>query len=203
MTEWNAPEYARIASLQEAMAAQVLALLDLKGSERVLDLGCGNGKITAEIAALVPQGSVLGVDASAEMIAFASSHYGRSAHPNLRFETCDIRELAFRDEFDLVVSFNALHWIPDQALALRAIRCAMKPAALAQLRLVPRGPRKSIENVLEETRLSPRWSGYFEHFRDPYLHLTPEEYAALAEQNGLQVRSIQTEDQNWDFKCKA
>ena len=203
MTEWNAPEYARIASLQEAMAAQVLALLDLKGSERVLDLGCGNGKITAEIAVRTPDGSVVGVDASAEMIAFGSKHYGPATHPNLRFETHDIRQLAFPAEFDLVVSFNALHWIPVQAVALRAIRSALKPEGLAQLRLVPRGPRKSIENVLEETRLSPRWSLYFEMFRDPYLHLSPEQYAALAEQNGLQVHSIQMEDQSWDFKSRT
>jgi len=203
MTEWNAPEYAKIASLQEAMAAQVLALLELKSNECVLDLGCGNGKITAEIAARNPRGSVLGVDASAEMIAFASTRYGPPTYPNLRFETHDIRKLAFRQEFDLVVSFNALHWIPDQAVALRAIHSALKPGGLAQLRLVPRGKRKSIENVLEETRRSPRWSRYFAHFRDPYLHLTPEQYAALAEQNGLQVRSIQTEDQSWDFKSRT
>lgn len=203
MTEWNAPGYARIAALQEAMAAEVLALLTLKGNERVLDLGCGNGKVTAAIAARVPQGSALGVDASAEMIAFASTHYGPPTYPNLQFETRDIRQVAFREEFDLVVSFNALHWIPDQAAALRAIHFAMKPSALAQLRLVPRGQRQSIENVLEETRLSPRWSLYFGHFHDPYLHLTPEEYAALAKQNGLEVRSLRTEDEGWDFKTRA
>ena len=153
MTEWNASGYARVAGLQEAMAAEVLSLLKLKGDERVLDLGCGNGKVTAEIAARVSNGFVLGVDASAEMIAFACEHFG--ALTNLRFETCDIRRLTFRQEFDLVVSFNALHWIPDQQEALRAIRSAMKPNARAQLRLVPDSERKSLETVLEEHE-SPR-----------------------------------------------
>ena len=109
MTEWNAPEYARIAGLQEAMATEVLSLLDLKGTERVLDLGCGNGKVTAEIAARVPQGVVVGMDASAEMVSFATSHFGPAVWPNLRFEVGDVRQLPFRGEFDLVVSFNALH----------------------------------------------------------------------------------------------
>ena len=76
MTEWDAVEYARISGLQAAMAEEVLALLDLKGSERVLDIGCGDGKITAEIAARIPRGSVLGVDASRDMISFAASHFG-------------------------------------------------------------------------------------------------------------------------------
>ena len=200
MTEWDAPGYARIAELQEAMAAEALSLLDLKGTERVLDLGCGNGKVTAEIAARVPGGTVVGVDSSANMIAYAADHFGPAVRPNLRFETEDIRSLPFREEFDLVVSFNALHWIPEQDQALRSIHAALKPNGLAQLRLVPTGKRKSIENVIEETRLSPKWAGYFREFHDPYLHLTPEQYCELAERNHLDVRCIHTKDKAWDFK---
>lgn len=203
MTEWNAPGYARIAGLQQAMAAEVLALLQLKGTERVLDLGCGNGKVTAEIAARVPDGSIIGVDASAEMIAFAAENFPAADHPNLRFEVVDIRRLRFHEEFNLVVSFNALHWIPDQNAALRSIYSAMKRDAVAQLRLVPDGARKSLETVIEETRKSPRWATYFKDFRDPYLHLTPEQYADVAERNGFRVQRIRTEDQAWDFKERS
>ena len=67
------------------MAKEVLALLALKGSERVLDVGCGNGKVTAEIAARVPEGSVVGVDSSAEMIGSARHQFGPEVRPNLRF----------------------------------------------------------------------------------------------------------------------
>jgi len=203
MTEWNAPGYTRIAGLQEAMATEVLALLQLSGTERVLDLGCGNGKVTAQIAARVPEGNVIGVDASAEMIAFAAESFPAAQHPNLRFEVSDIRRLRFREEFDLIVSLNALHWIPDQNVALRSIYCAMKRDAVAQLRLVPDGPRKSLETVIEETRKSPRWAAYFQDFRDPYLHLTPEQYADVAERNGFRVRHIYTADKAWDFKERA
>jgi trans-aconitate 2-methyltransferase len=203
MTEWNAPEYARIAGLQEAMAAEALSLLDLKGTERVLDLGCGNGKVTARIAARLPAGTVVGVDSSVDMIAFASANFGPVTQPNLRFEAADIRRLPFRQEFDLVVSFNALHWIPEQSEALLSIRSAMKLDGLAQLRLVPSGKRKSLENVIEETRRSSNWVRYFQDFHDPYLHLTPEQYWALAQQNALRVHRIHTEDKSWDFKSRA
>jgi trans-aconitate 2-methyltransferase len=203
MTEWDAVQYARISGLQQTMAEEVLSLLDLKGRKRVLDVGCGNGKITAEIASRIPQGSVLGIDSSSEMIAFALKSFGPQVRSNLRFEIADARRLAFWDEFDLVVSFNALHWIREQDQALGSIRSAMKPDGAAQLRLVPAGKRKSLENVIEETRLSSRWARYFHSFHDPYLHLTPEQYAALAEQNGFRVRRIHTEDKAWDFQSRS
>jgi trans-aconitate 2-methyltransferase len=203
MTEWNAAEYARRSSLQEAMAAEVLASLDLEGSERVLDIGCGDGKITVQIAARVPRGSVVGIDPSHDMIAFACEHFSPALQPNLRFQIADARQLPFRAEFDLVVSFNALHWIPDQDAALRSIRAAMKCDALVQLRLVPKGERKSLERVIEETRLSPRWNQYFRGFHAPYLHLTPEQYTALAERNGLHVRRVHTQAKAWDFKSRS
>ena len=213
MTEWNAAEYAKLSGLQAAMAEQVLVLLRgrLRGDERVLDLGCGNGKVTREVAALVPRGSVIGVDASAKMVEFAqgaaSTDSGDrgAAHPNLRFEVRDARRLTFRHEFDLVVSFNALHWVPEveQSSALQGICAALKHGGSAQLRLVPRGERKSLEDVIQETADSQRWAKYFDRIRDPYLHMTPTAYAALAEECGLRVESVETKDHAWDFGSPA
>src|SRR5205823_13363560 len=110
MTEWDAAEYSRRSSLQEAMAQEVLALLDLKGSERILDVGCGDGKITAEIASRAARGSVVGVDPSRDMIGFAQSHFGPATRPNLRLEVADARCLPFQNEFEHLVPCNALHW---------------------------------------------------------------------------------------------
>jgi trans-aconitate 2-methyltransferase len=214
MTEWNASEYAKLSGLQAAMAEQVLSLLRtrLRGDECVLDVGCGNGKVTREIAGLVPRGSVVGVDASAKMVEFAKvaseeagAAAGGAAPANLRFEVMDVRRLTFREEFDLVVSFNALHWVPEseQSLALRGIFAALKPGAIAQLRLVSHGSRKSLENVLEETATSAAWEKYFVGHRDPYLHMTPEDYAALAARCGFHVERVEMHDHAWDFSSPA
>jgi ubiquinone/menaquinone biosynthesis C-methylase UbiE len=203
MTEWNAPEYARISALQAAMAAEAVSLLDLNGAECVLDVGCGNGRTTAEIAARLPRGSVLGVDASTHMVGFATEHVDAAEHRNLRFLVADARDLAFDAEFDLIVSFNALHWIPEQERALRSIRRAIKPDGRAQLRLVPKAERKSLEDVIAETCSTARWNAYFPSFRDPYLHLTAEQYARLCEQEGFRVLHVRTHDKAWDFQSRA
>jgi trans-aconitate 2-methyltransferase len=156
MAEWNAGGYFRQSSLQAALAEEQLARLPLEGSEHVLDVGCGDGKITEEIAARLPRGAVLGVDRSQNMIDFARSHFGPPACANLRFEVADVRSLTYRGEFDRVVSFNALHWVPDQAAALQSIHAALKAAGKAFLRLVPQGPRQSLEDVIDEACFSPR-----------------------------------------------
>jgi trans-aconitate 2-methyltransferase len=203
MIEWDAAAYARISGLQAAMAAEVLALLQFEGDEQVLDVGCGNGAITSQIATRVPRGSVTGVDPSREMIAYATGHFGPGAFPNLRFDLCDARTLPFQDAFDRVVSFNALHWVPDQDAALRSIRRAMKATGRAQLRLVVDGERTSVETSVEQTRKSPRWASYFAGFRDPYLHVAPAQYAAAAEHNGLRVVERRVQDKAWDFGTPA
>jgi trans-aconitate methyltransferase len=203
MTEWNASEYARVSALQAAMAREVISLLDLKGTEQILDVGCGNGKTTAEIAARVPAGAVVGVDASAGMIAFAVAHCDPVLHANLQFAVADARHLPYRHEFDRVVSFNALHWIPEQDQALQSIHSAVRPRGRVQLRMVPKDKRKSLEDTIEETRLSSRWNGYLNTFHDPYLHLTVEQYVDLAERNGFKVCHTHTEAKAWDFQSRA
>jgi trans-aconitate methyltransferase len=196
MTEWHARDYHRRSALQQAMAGEELARLTLAGGERILDVGCGDGTITAEIAGRVPRGSVLGVDPSHDMIGYASSHFGR---PNLRFEVGDARRLPYRDAFDLVVSFNALHWIPEQEAALVSIGAALAPRGRALLRMVPNGRRESLEDVIEETRQRKRWSGSFADFRRPYAHFAPGEYRALAARAGLRVVGLHVTDKAWDF----
>jgi trans-aconitate 2-methyltransferase len=202
MTEWLADDYNQQSSLQRTMAEEQLSKLILQGTERILDVGCGDGEITAAIAPRVPFGSVLGVDPSQDMIAFASSHFGPPAHANLRFDVVDVRQLPYRNEFDLVVSFNALHWVPEQGAALASIGAAMKPGGKALLRFVPQGQRKSLEDIIEEVRHHERWAPYFAGFRKPYVHFAAEDYRALAEKSGLRFVRLSIEDKAWDFKTR-
>jgi trans-aconitate methyltransferase len=199
-TEWNAQEYAQRSSLQQVMAAKILERLELGRNEQILDIGCGNGKITAEIAERVPQGTVLGVDPSQNMIRFALETFGD--RQNLHFEVGDARYLSYQQRFDLVVSFNALHWVPEQDLALQSLHRALKPTGRAILRFVAKGDRPSIEATLEEIRQRPQWRDYFQGFKTPFLHLTPDAYQKLAIAQNLVVIDRQLDTEAWDFKTR-
>jgi trans-aconitate 2-methyltransferase len=196
MTEWQGAEYERVAGLQQHLADDSLASLTLAGTERTLDVGCGNGKVTAEIAARLPTGSVLGVDPSRDMIGFARRTHAAS---NLAFEVGDARRLSYRAEFDLAVSFNALHWVHEQDAALRGIRAALRPGGRAFLQMVPQGERKSLEDVIEETATSPRWAPSFPRHRAPFVHFRPEAYRTMAERIGFHVERVDVIDGSWDF----
>jgi trans-aconitate 2-methyltransferase len=184
------------------MAGQVLELLRVTGNERVLDIGSGDGRLTAQIADRLPQGWVLGVDASPDMVTFATSTFGGGAVParaNLSFEVANARALPYVNAFDLVVSFNALHWVPDQAKALRGIAVALRRSGRAVLRLVVKGERTSLEAVAERVRCQSQWRSHFDGFTDPYLRLTAAEYADLADLEGMRVLSQQTRLISWNF----
>ena len=91
--EWNAADYAANSAVQQTWARELIAQLQLRGDEHVLDVGCGDGKVSAEIAQAAPRGSVVGVDASPQMIEFARKTFLRNKIPNLEFHVMDAREI--------------------------------------------------------------------------------------------------------------
>ena len=139
---WNAKDYNQNSANQEKWAKELIARLKLKGSERILDIGSGDGKVTADIARLVPKGRVTGVDISPEMIRFSKQTFGKI--PNLNFRQADASALPFNKEFDVVVSFTCLHWVisrvsasPGISMALRSISPGSRrpPFALSEWKL--------------------------------------------------------------------
>src|SRR5262249_31479212 len=167
VTEWDARAYNRVSALQQWVAEKSLGRLPLEGDERVLDLGCGDGKITIEIVRRLPRGSVVGVDASHAMIAFAARKFPPTAYPNLAFLVADASQLPFADQLALVVSVIGLHGVRDQAAALRSIRGALVATGRPHPRFVSRGERKALEDVIEDPRRAPQWSAYFTDYSPP------------------------------------
>jgi trans-aconitate 2-methyltransferase len=107
--DWSGRDYADVSSLQRAMATEAVRALHFGAGDRVLDVGCGDGYLTRAVAGMVPDGCVVGVDASPRMIETAHSG-GEATDSRPWFVVADARRLPFAEFFDAVLSFNALHW---------------------------------------------------------------------------------------------
>ena len=115
---WSPTVYAENGSFVPALGAGVLNWLDPQAGESVLDIGCGDGQLTAKIAAA--GASVVGIDASPEMVAGARKL-------GLEARICNAEALPFEGEFDAVFSNAALHWIQNQDAMLAGVKRALKP----------------------------------------------------------------------------
>ena len=180
---WNASDYANNSSAQQTWARELIAKLHLRADERVLDIGCGDGKITAEIASAVPHGSALGIDNSPDMIAYAKANHEGG---NVRFQIGDASALAFNGEFDVVFSNACLHWVYDHRPVLAGIRRALAPAGRALLQMGGQGNAADVMNVINELMLSPRWAPFFRHFAFRYGFHAPDDYRRWLTEAGLQ-----------------
>jgi trans-aconitate methyltransferase len=121
--EFDGKRYEQASAHQKEWGSRVIEELDLKGSECVLDLGCGDGALTCMIADQLSDGRVLGIDASQGMIDAAML----KAAPNLDFRLMDIDDLDFEEEFDAVFSNATLHWVKDHRRLLKNVRRALRP----------------------------------------------------------------------------
>jgi trans-aconitate 2-methyltransferase len=185
MVKWDAEDYSRSSSAQQVWARELIAKLRLRGGESVLDIGCGDGKVTAEIAALVPNGRVVGIDNSPEMVDFATRSFSDESGPSTVFLLKDAREMDFAEEFDVVFSNATLHWVADHGPVLRGICRALRPGGRVLLQMGGLGNAAGILAIMDSLPADPKWQRYFPEPVNPYAFYGPEEYAGQLIEAGL------------------
>lgn len=173
---WDAGLYDDRHSFVWKHGASVVELLAPRPGERILDLGCGTGHLTARIAEAGAR--VVGIDSSAEMIAEA-----RRGYPGLRFEVADARDFALDEPFDAVFSNAVLHWVKPPERAVACIRRTLAPGGRFVAELGGRGNVAAIIAALESAGCAMGVAGW-EH---PWYYPSIAEYAALLESDGLEV----------------
>jgi trans-aconitate 2-methyltransferase len=187
---WDAADYSRNSAMQQQFAERLMERLALRGDERVLDIGCGDGKISAQIAAQVPRGTVTGVDVSPEMIQYAQTAFPSASHANLRFMVRDASHLDFRGEFDLVVSFSALHWVIDHQPVLAGIYRAVRRGGRVLMQFGGYGNMGVLDGIARAVPSDPRWRPYFRDFVYPWGFYDADEYRKWLAAAGFNVAHV-------------
>lgn len=179
--EFDGTKYAEASTHQQEWGARLIAELGLRGNERVLDLGCGDGTLTAHIADLLPSGEVIGIDASRGMLDAAQQRQ----RENLRFIIMDINDLTFEAEFDVVFSNAALHWVREHGQLLQRVRLSLRPRGMLRFNFAGEGNCSHFIKVIKEAMERKAFARYFTEFTWPWYMPTIEEYAALVAQSGF------------------
>jgi trans-aconitate 2-methyltransferase len=126
-TEWNAAVYDKVADPQARWGAEVLARLPLDGDEAVLDAGCGSGRVTEMLVERLPDGRVIALDQSGQMLDEARRRIARFGD-RVDFVQADLgRSLPIDRKVDAILSTATFHWVPDHDALFANLAAVLRP----------------------------------------------------------------------------
>lgn len=162
--DWDAETYDRVANPMTTWGAAVLNRLPLRGDERVMDAGCGSGRVTELLAERLPRGSVVAVDGSPSMIEQARSRLVRFG-PRIDFLVADLgRPIPLAEPVDAVLSTATFHWVPDHDALFHNLAAVLRPRGRLVAQCGGAGNIASVQGVL--ATIGDGWLGPV-HFETP------------------------------------
>lgn len=180
VTRWSAHAYARHGRFVADLAVDLVTWLAPRKGERILDLGCGDGALTARLAA--SRASVQGVDSSPELVAAACAR-------GVDAKVLDGAQLAYESEFDAVFSNASLHWMRDTDAVLRGVHRALKPGGRFVAELGCAGNIATVVNALTFC-LAER--GIRADDYNPWYFPEPQAYRELLGKHGFMVTAMRS-----------
>lgn len=186
--DWSGIDYAQNSSTQLSQAERLLKSLSLEGNENILDIGCGDGKITALLAKKVPQGTVIGIDPSDSMLEQAAIICRKSGLSHLTFQKGSAESFSFDQRFDHITAFYVMHWIKEQEKALENIHRHLKPHGHVHFILSPSKEGLPFHKALQRTLQN--WNQDFVDFINPQQVYDMETYRKLMVKAGFHIEGI-------------
>lgn len=197
--EFDGDKYRKASNHQKEWGEGIISEFSFKGSESILDLGCGEGRLTAALADCVPEGSVVGIDASTNMIATAQKTYKKT---NLAFELFDIDCIEYKEKFDLVFSNAALHWVTDHHKLLGNIFKALKNGGIVRFNFAGDGNCSNFFRVVKKVIKMPEYKEFFINFKWPWFMPEISEYQELVSKFGFSENKVWFENADRNFENK-
>jgi trans-aconitate 2-methyltransferase len=173
--EWDARAYDRVSGPQTRWAGPVLERLQLRGDERVLDAGCGTGRVSEQLLQRLPRGTLLALDADPAMVASARERLA-SYGPRVEYVVANLSEPLPVEPVDAVFSTAALHWVRDHDRLFANLSAALKPGGQLVAQFGGAGNVRTFLRVIEQMGLSDRV---------PWTFPTPEETRRRLEAAGF------------------
>jgi trans-aconitate 2-methyltransferase len=189
--EWDAASYHAVSTPHQGWGAEILDRLPLRGDETVLDLGCGTGRVTAQLLDRLPDGRVIGVDGSAAMVAEAQRLLGSD---RTRFVRSDLLALEVDEPADAAVSSATFHWIADHDRLFARIRSTLKPGAPFVAQCGGRGNIASVVAAVRDVSAREPFATAFGDWPGPWNYAGPDETRERLERAGFDVERVWLQD---------
>jgi trans-aconitate 2-methyltransferase len=168
--EWNGASYDRISGPMEALGRQVLARLELRGDETVLDAGCGSGRVTEALIERLPEGKVIAVDASSSMAQAARERLGAQADVRV----LDLLDLELQTPVDAVLSTATFHWIADHQRLFARLHAALRPGGQLVVQCGGEGNIDQLRGVANEVLARAPYAEHFTNWQAPWNYAAPD-----------------------------
>lgn len=188
MTDWDAATYDRVADPQEEWGREVLARVKLRGNETVLDAGCGSGRVTRLLLERLPEGRVIGVDASPSMVEAAREALGDDERVELR--VADLLGLDLDRQVDLVFSNATFHWILDHAGLFARLYAALRPGGALEAQCGGQGNVAEWTRAIEAAEGDERFSAYLRGMPASYNFASVDDTEARLSRAGFEVGRV-------------
>lgn len=197
--DWSGSSYAEEGRLQLHWADRFFVQLkEFDGNEAVLDVGCGDGRLTARIASQLPCGWVVGIDCSESMVQAAQ----RILLPNLSFLVIDGQDSHFYaahpETFDLIVAFHSVHWMEDQEALFRGVMTALKPGGRLFARIASNG-FDPVQEIADRLIQSKGWEEFGARFSDPIRRLSSRDLTRLLDEVGFDIVQLEEVEEDDSF----
>lgn len=173
--EFDGEKYKTASSPQKEWGKSLISKISLQGNEKILDLGCGDGYLAEQLSLLVPNGKVLGIDASVGMIKTAK----QICRDNLAFIHMDINNLHFSNAFDIIFSNAALHWVKDHNLLLQNSYTALKAGGILLWDFGSNGNCSNFLDVIQKKITEDTYRDFFKNFEMPWFMPSKNYYEEL------------------------
>jgi trans-aconitate 2-methyltransferase len=183
-TYWNAEVYERIGKPMRRWAQAVIADLDLKGDETVLDAGCGSGSVTFDLLEHLPHGKIYALDASQEMVDSVAQQLSERGETRVIPMRASLTDFRLPEQVDRVFSNAVFHWIPDDAALFSSLFAAAKPGGKLRAQCGGFGNNAHVLEATEAVRQNEPFKSHLGDFRDSKKYRTPEQAKAALEAAG-------------------
>ncbi|CAN5592965.1 class I SAM-dependent methyltransferase [soil metagenome] len=180
--DWDAETYDRVSDPQYDWGMEVLGRLELTGDERVLDAGCGTGRVTAELAKRLPDGRVLAVDGSPSMLAKAREALG----DRVDYMEADLAELELADPVDVVFSTATFHWLTDHKSLFRRVNTSLKPGGRLHAQCGGAGNVARLAEAIAVAAARPELAPHFQGMEAMWNFAAAEETAERLRRAGFE-----------------